>query len=363
MGIWTDFAVNNFNVVHNYEELKDYLSYRIWTGTATPSTTGTSSNSNSSKSPDRKTTENPLRAPSSPDISKLPRNHSPKPTAASTSDTDEESSKDDTRSRAGSTNSTSSGRSNSVKSILVKSRKEDEEQLGRSEFQQYVSAVVSTRVTLIQIIPALTVVSIFAVDISSNPICVFSEEMSSRLNKLLVLDAYTLAKNRLISEKDEREVERQSLSAATADDNNGGCIQSSCQLVTNWKVCFLAVNIFFEESRLVQFCLAVYYNITAVMTVFQGITGLVQNAGLLVGVLLVVGFVKSLNLIILLDELIFPIGVQIEVDDAIRASVVNTVHVTSRPSEIEMGNMSAGGTTAGVPVGEAVPIRRVHGTN
>jgi hypothetical protein len=56
----------------------------------------------------------------------------------------------------------------------------------KRQFMYYLSGLVGTRVVLLQLIPIVTAVSVFAVDFASSPIFVFSEELASKLPPLLV---------------------------------------------------------------------------------------------------------------------------------------------------------------------------------
>ena len=142
-----------------------------------------------------------------------------------------------------------------------------------------VAALVSTRVVLIQLIPDLTLLSTFAVDISSSPIFVFSDSLTRDLPALVLWNSSGLARDWLVNMN---------------------------MNIVAWKVNLLSVYLLVVESRLLQFVLNVVFNLLAVLLIFGPNSAQPMIILLALVFFVSVAIVYSFYLIILLDKKFFP---------------------------------------------------------
>lgn len=146
----------------------------------------------------------------------------------------------------------------------------------------YMSSVVSPRSVLLQLVPVLTVWSIFSVDMSRSPLFVFSSRLEESLPPLMatnaLADARTLLSNELGREHKD---------------------------LPSWKVASLSSFIFMTHSRLVQFALSlVKFLISCGLVFFPG--SMVYLVALMLFVFVIVGVVTALSMLLLLDKFLFP---------------------------------------------------------
>jgi hypothetical protein len=118
----------------------------------------------------------------------------------------------------------------------------------KTNFMAYLSAMTSCRSVMWQLIPGMTGFALFSVDTASCPIFIFSNEMTPLMTPLLVCDAWKIAKERIHLRTGDREK------------------KSSCL-----EVLLCASYIFIEESRLVQFLIAVMINFVAYCIIFSSV--------------------------------------------------------------------------------------------
>ena len=118
----------------------------------------------------------------------------------------------------------------------------------KTNFMAYLSAMTSCRSVMWQLIPGMTGFALFSVDTASCPIFIFSSEMSPYMPPLLVCNAWGIAKERI--------------HLRTGDVGK----KISC-----WEVLFCACYIFIEESRLIQFLIAVMINFVAYCIIFSSV--------------------------------------------------------------------------------------------
>ena len=118
----------------------------------------------------------------------------------------------------------------------------------RSTFVEYLSALTSCRSVMWQLIPGMTAFAIIAVDTASCPIFIFSDELHKQLTPLIMVDAWTIALDRIKRHSVDKEKKPQS-----------------------WQVAAWALFIFVEESRLVQFFIMMMINFVAFCIVFSSI--------------------------------------------------------------------------------------------
>ena len=149
---------------------------------------------------------------------------------------------------------------------------------GKVFFAEYLSSKIVTRLVLIQLIPALTVWSVFAVSIADCPIFVFSEDLRKQLPPLI--DFHPLA---TMNEEWE----------------------DASQHLELWKQIIIAARIFVINSRLIRFVLAILSSSVSIGMVFfpQSFAFLVV---ILVVVLLVLGAIFGLYVVVLLHNFMFP---------------------------------------------------------
>ena len=116
----------------------------------------------------------------------------------------------------------------------------------RSTFVEYLSALTSCRSVMWQLIPGMTAFAILAVDTAACPIFIFSDELHRELTPLLMLDAWTIALEKIRRRSVDQEKKPK-----------------------NWQVAACALFIFVEESRLVQFFIMIMINFVAFCIVFN----------------------------------------------------------------------------------------------
>lgn len=163
---------------------------------------------------------------------------------------------------------------NSVNIQVVESTSKD-----KSDRMNLVSALVSSRVVLIQLIPGLTLLSTLAVDISSSPILVFNSDLVELLPPFFMTDSVRQARN--------------SLEQMGNDDEP-------------WKVRSMAVYLCVQESRSIQFFLNLCSNLIALGLIFgRGeMVDFIISASILLFVL--TSLIQAIYPFILLHKLLFP---------------------------------------------------------
>lgn len=115
----------------------------------------------------------------------------------------------------------------------------------RLAFQQYVAAMVSVRIVLLQLVPALTAPSILFVELSSSPIFVIAKKMRVKLTPIIL--KYPFQKAEELWKHDYDEINA---------------------VVPRWKVWFLGVYMFLRESRAIRMLLSVLENFVTLCLVF-----------------------------------------------------------------------------------------------
>lgn len=155
-------------------------------------------------------------------------------------------------------------------------------------FQQYVAAIVSVRVVLLQLVPVLTVFSIVAVDLSPCPILVFSPTMLKHLPPLIAEKPFTRARQLLV---EEYEAEH----------------KKTPSHVPVWKVFCLGLFMVNRESRLLNFFFLVIKTLVMLVVVFGGENEYLKTSLLYAVVigLTVTAFMNSMYFILLLHKLMF----------------------------------------------------------
>lgn len=174
----------------------------------------------------------------------------------------------------------------------TKTRKEFDK---KQEFQNFMFGTIGPRVVLIQLLPYATILSIFAIDFASSPICVLNKNIRSRLPPLLI--SYKAAHDQAYHELLEN-------SEVSLSDSG---VQS---VIPKWKVAGYALYIILMQSRLIQFFIKVFYNVVALYLVF-GVSDsediiLRRLIIALILITIVIGLIRAIYAIILLDNLAFP---------------------------------------------------------
>ena len=116
--------------------------------------------------------------------------------------------------------------------------------LNRAKFIAFISAIVSTRVVLLQLFPMLTLWSIIAVELSMCPIFVLSRKMRKMLPPLIFLNAFREARSQL----------RNEFGHATWP---------------KWKEYSLGIYLIVHHSRIVQFVLIILQLTVSIILVFH----------------------------------------------------------------------------------------------
>ena len=114
----------------------------------------------------------------------------------------------------------------------------------QNTFSQFLSATVSSRAILLQLIPGMTAPALLFVGLSSCPIFVFSAKLRENLTPLILWDAWTLASQRIIQ------------------------VPSVSGKPATWKVVLLSCWLFVRDSRLIQYVEVVLLNLVALGVVF-----------------------------------------------------------------------------------------------
>lgn len=172
------------------------------------------------------------------------------------------------------------GHKQAIASVNIPSRGESSLQ-DKVDRMQLVSALVSSRVVLIQLIPYLTFVSTLAVDISSSPIFVYNDSL------LKLLPPFIL--------KDSTEAAIESLKLMDNDTEL-------------WKVKSMAVYLCVKQSRSIQFVLHLCINLIALI-LMSGKDKVVDVMIPISAILfLLVALVYSIYPFIMLHKLLFPPG-------------------------------------------------------
>ena len=111
----------------------------------------------------------------------------------------------------------------------------------RNRFLEYLAAMTSCRTVMWQLIPFMTGLAILSVDTAS---CPFTRVELHALTDLIVWNAWEVATERIRKE------------------NRG-------EKLVSWQIALFMVYIFFEESRLVQFLVAMTINFVAFCLIFK----------------------------------------------------------------------------------------------
>lgn len=150
-------------------------------------------------------------------------------------------------------------------------------------FVKYLSSMTSCRSVLWQLIPGMTAFAILSVDLSACPIFINSPSIEENhlLPPLLVTNSWNIAKNQIKS---------------FGKKPNGDPYY--------WQLALLSFYIFAQESRLIQFTVAVVNNLTAFAIVFSS-SSLVVFVFLFLVVNLFVGFAQAGYTILLLHRFFF----------------------------------------------------------
>lgn len=191
-------------------------------------------------------------------------------------------------------------------------------------FQSYLSAMVSIRVVLLQLVPVLTVVSIFAVELSSCPLCVTDKRLKQMLPPLWVQHPWTRARRLLLEDysgaghNTTSDTNAANISAGTTSGTTAGSVaeagvdagtsshSSSAVDVPHWKIYALGTFIFTRQSRIVDFVLVITANMTSIGLVFfpDQVEGLVV---LLIIELIFVGLAYWCFAVLFLHKFFFPL--------------------------------------------------------
>ncbi len=163
-----------------------------------------------------------------------------------------------------------------------------EEYERKTNFTEYLAAMTSCRSVMWQLIPGMTGFALFAVDTSSCPIFVFSEDMSPLMTPLIVWNAWTIAKERIYIRAGDRD-----------------------KKISCWQVLLCALYIFVEESRLVQFFLAVMTNVVAYCIIFGSIYLRVVVKTFL-GAIIITGCIRVGYAVVPLYKFFFPAEAAVE---------------------------------------------------
>jgi hypothetical protein len=162
-------------------------------------------------------------------------------------------------------------------------------------FQYFLAAIVSVRVVLLQVVPILTIPSIIAVEIANCPILVFSERLNKRLPPLLVEAPFEEAQRLLLED------------AKNADLNH----------VPKWKIIALGFFMFVRQSRLIQFLFLPINSFTMIVIAFSPQRYLLYF--MLIVVVLeftILGLAYAAWLLLVFHRWMFPIALK-SVDDCV----------------------------------------------
>lgn len=134
----------------------------------------------------------------------------------------------------------------------------------QNTFTQFLSATISSRAILLQLMPGMTAPALLLVGLSECPIFVFSAKLRTNLTPLILWDAWTLATQRIrVSSIDGK--------------------------TTTWKVFTLSCWLFARDSRLIRYVEVVILNLVALGVVFFPLKS--SKLGIL---LLVISFIRGL---------------------------------------------------------------------
>ena len=159
-------------------------------------------------------------------------------------------------------------------------------------FGQFIAAITTCRIALLQVAPSLTAWSLFASAVASTPLLVHPS-MSCKLPPLLDTNAYEHAHSLLLADYKKQ--------------------PSRLQLA------FLTYYIFINRSRLIQFCINAELNIVAIAIIFFP-----QQLKFLVPIMLFImthqGLLNSVYVVMLFKKLLFPVVTEDTVAAATTAS-------------------------------------------
>eukprot|EP01036_Dinobryon_divergens_P024997 gene24997-33501_t len=150
----------------------------------------------------------------------------------------------------------------------------------KHRFLEYLAAMTSCRTVMWQLIPFMTGLAILSVDTASCPVFVFSRELNSMLTDLVVWNAWGVAKERIRKE------------------NRG-------KKLVSWQIALFMVYIFVEESRLVQFIVAMTINFVAYCLIFKTSYLYFVIRGFLL-MMVLIGFVRVGYTVVPLYKFFFP---------------------------------------------------------
>lgn len=159
---------------------------------------------------------------------------------------------------------------------------EQEEAQRKLDFLEYLASQVAVRVVLIQLIPMFTIWSIFAVELATCPVFIWSKDLNERLPPLYISDPLQSAKKRLIS------------------------MSPGQRIPPPWKLYSLAAYLFLTESRLIQFIITVLSTATAMILIFAPKELLHIVVYFLIAILVIVGAVTGLYISLMLHRFMFP---------------------------------------------------------
>ena len=150
----------------------------------------------------------------------------------------------------------------------------------KNRFLEYLAAMTSCRTVMWQLIPFMTGLAILSVDTASCPVFVFSRNLNSMLTDLVVWNAWEVAKERIRKE------------------NRG-------KKIVSWQIALFMVYIFVEESRLVQFIVAMTINFVAYCLIFKTSYLYFVIRGFLL-MMVLIGFVRVGYTVVPLYKFFFP---------------------------------------------------------
>lgn len=210
-------------------------------------------------------------------------------------------------------------------------------------FADYLSAIVSSRVVLLQLLPYCTIWSIFAVDLAGCPLFVFDSDMQQRLPPFIAWDAYSKAISLYcalyqISQEEYDEMMNPVSSAGPnlvpslppsvdIDEENHQQTRSTIRIQTlaefselhsdkykstisssyqvTWKVVLLSIYVFFKQSRFITFLRIASLDACATLIIFfpASINRIVQ---FLAAIVLVDAILNAIYALILVHKFIYP---------------------------------------------------------
>lgn len=187
--------------------------------------------------------------------------------------------------------------SKEIKSESSKSSKKDEyvnEFEEKRNFLLYLSGVVGTRVVLLQLIPVITILSVFAVDFASSPVLIFCRELSDKLPPLIIKpkDAWNQAEKDLV----------QQLEKAQYVSKKKKNIMS--ESIPSWKKYLMAIYIMTTHSRGVQFLIKFAINCVSTALVFFSDQSLIIVIVAVIA-LAILGLIQAIFAFLLLHKLFF----------------------------------------------------------